>query len=541
VRATTRPILAAFLTVLTAVTTVATPAHATRGGGPTWKACAEDGTAQCATLKVPVDWADPYGPSIAIALARRPADDPKTRLGTLVVNPGGPGGSGVDFAVDSAYFFSPAIRKRFDIVGFDPRGVARSNPIVCATDLVATAPTAAIASAQAYAAAVAYNRKLAADCAKRTGALYGHVDTLSVVQDMEALRAALGEEQISFYGASYGTLLGAQYAERYPRRVRALVLDSVMDHSGDTADFLGAETDTAQAAFDQFVAWCAGSGECALHGRDVRGLWAGLRASARRGTLFDPFDPSYRLSEFDLVGAAFGSFYDPQWHSLAIFIKEASALAEGRSVLAEGRSVLAEGTSVLAEEASALAEEASVGWAAERPRAVAAAARSRAVADDVSEHNFPAVFCDDWSLPVAGYAGLRDHLTGLARRHPQMPFSPLALSALVGCLGWERPTDNPQRALAPARTGPVLLVNARYDPATPYAWARNVAAQLGPAASLLTYQGWGHTVYGRSDCVTAIIDRYLLAIRPPPAGASCPAVAPEPAGVGGVGRHRRYR
>ena len=496
-RATTRPILAAFLTVLAAVTTVAPPAHATRGAVPAWKACAEDRTAQCATLKVPVDWADPYGPSIAIALARRPAADPATRLGTLIVNPGGPGGSGVDFAVDSAYFFSPAIRKRFDIVGFDPRGVARSSPIVCTAGLVAAAPAAAIGSARAYDAAVAYNRRLAADCAKRTGPLYGHVDTLSVVRDMDALRAALGEEQISFYGASYGTLLGAQYAERYPQRVRALVLDSVMNHSGGTAAFLGAETDTAQAAFDQFVAWCAGSTECALHGRDVRGLWAGLRASARRGTLSDPFDPSYRLTEFDLVGAAFGSFYDPQWHSLAIFIKEASA---GRT-----------------------------------------AKRSRAATDDVSEHSFPAVFCDDWSLPVAGYAGLRGHLTGLARSHPQMPYSPLALSAVVGCLGWERTTDNPQRALAPARTGPVLLVNARYDPATPYAWARDVAAQLGPAASLLTYEGWGHTVYGRSDCVTTIIDRYLVAVRPPAAGAKCPGVAPLPSGVGGVARQRRYR
>jgi pimeloyl-ACP methyl ester carboxylesterase len=496
VRATTRPILAAFLTVLAAVTTVATPARAERDPAPKWKACAQDETAECATLTVPVDWSDPYGPSIVLALARRPATGPASRIGTLIVNPGGPGGSGVDFAVASASFFSPAIRERFDIVGFDPRGVARSNPIVCSTRLLAAAPPTMIDSAEAYEAAVAYNRGLAADCAKRTGPLYGHVDTLSVARDMDALRAALGEEKISFYGISYGTLLGVQYAERYPRRVRALVLDSVMDHSGDTAGFLGVETGTAQDSFDEFVAWCARSTECVLHGRDVRGLWARLLDSARRGTLRDPFGPSRRLDVYSLLGAAFGSFYDPQWHSLAIFIKEAVA-----------------GTRI----------------------------RRAGTVSDVSEHSFPAVFCDDWALPVAGYTDLRDTLAALARRHPQVPVSPLALSSVVGCLGWPESTDNPQEAMKkPLRTGPVLLVNSRHDPATPYAWARSVAEQLGPTATLLTYDGWGHTVYGRSDCVNSIVDRYLLALRPPVPGASCPGVEPEPFGVGSVSRQRRY-
>jgi pimeloyl-ACP methyl ester carboxylesterase len=497
VRATTRPILAAFLTVLAAVATVpARPgaARAARDAAPAWRACAEDRRAQCAQLRVPVDWADPYGPTIAVALARRPAADPKTRIGTLLVNPGGPGGSGVDFALDSAYFFSPALRRRFDIVGFDPRGVARSTPILCTTKLVDAAPAAVPGSVQAYAAAVGHNRRLAADCARRTGPLFGHADTLSVVRDMEAVRAALGEEQISFYGASYGTLLGAQYAERYPQRVRALVLDSVMDHTADTAGFLAAETDAAQDSFDEFVAWCARRKECAMHGRDVRKLWAGLRDSARRGTLRDPFEPSLRLTEFDLLGVAFGSFYDPQWHSLAIFIEKAVA-----------------------------------GTVARRSRAL----------PEASEHSFPAIFCDDWRLPVTGYAGLRDHLAVLARRGPQMPYSPLALSSIVSCLGWDRTTDNPQRPLAPARGGPVLVVNARHDPATPYAWARGVATQLGPAATLFTYDGWGHTVYGRSDCVTGAIDRHLLALRPPAAGASCPGVEPEAAGIGDVGRSPR--
>lgn len=496
-RAKTRPILAAFLTVLAAVASVSTPAHAVRGGVPQWTPCAEDKTAQCATLSVPVDWAQPYGPSVAIALARRPAADPQNRIGTLVVNPGGPGGSGVDFTLDSTSFFSAELRKRFDIVGFDPRGVSRSHPVVCTTTVLTAAPPPAIDSAAAYDTVVAYNRRLAADCAARTGPLYGHVDTLSVVRDLEALRAALGEERFSFYGASYGTLLGEQYAERYPQRIRAMVLDSVMDHTADLDGFLGAEAATAQDSFDEFVAWCARRAECALHGRDVRKLWAGLLASARRGTLRDPYDTAYRLSFHELVGVAFGSMYDPQWHSLGIFIREAAGGAGTR-----------------------LARVAPV---------------------DVSEHNFHAVFCADWSMPVTGYADLRARLDRVAATSPQMPFSPLALTSLYGCLGRPGGTANPQRALSPARTGPVLLVNARHDPATPYAWARHVAAQLGPRASLLTYEGWGHTIYGRTACVTGAVDRYLLAVRPPAAGTTCPGVEPKAAGVGAIAPGRRYR
>ncbi|PRY27687.1 alpha/beta hydrolase [Pseudosporangium ferrugineum] len=495
-RATNRPILAVVLAVLTAAGTVAGPAHAARDRGPGWKPCAEDRTAQCTTVRVPADRADPYGPSLSIAVARRPATDPRHRIGALLVNPGGPGGSGVDFALDSPWFLSARLRSRFDIVGFDPRGVSRSNPVRCSASLLAAGPSVPVDSAGAYAATIAYNRRLAADCARRSGAVFGHADTLTVARDMDAVRAALGEERISFYGVSYGTLLGAQYAERYPHRVRALVLDSVMDHSGDTGAFLEAETRAAQDSFDEFVRWCARRTACALHGRDVRRIWAGLLDRARRGTLRDPYDPARRMSPHDLLGVAFGSFYGPQWHSLAIYLKEASAPA------------------------------------------------ARRVRRDLTEveHSFPAVFCDDWSMPVAGWPDLRDRLAALARDNPDMPVSPLALASVTGCLGWPLPPDNPQRVPAPARTGPVLLINARHDPATPYAWARTVAAQLGPAATLVTYDGWGHAVYGRSACVTAAVDQYLLTVRPPAAGTSCPGVEPAPGGVGKrPGRPAGYR
>ena len=151
-----------------------------------WAACPENRTVQCGTLRVPADWADPYGPSITLTIARRPAGDPAHRIGALLVNPGGPGGSAVDFTFGASTFFSDEIRERFDIVGMDPRGVGRSAPVLCSQDLVDAKPDPLIRTAAEYAATIDYNRRLAADCRANTGPVYDYVDTLSVVRDTEA-------------------------------------------------------------------------------------------------------------------------------------------------------------------------------------------------------------------------------------------------------------------------------------------------------------------------------------------------------------------
>ena len=493
-RATTRPVPAALLTVTTLLAYGVGPARAqadptwfARGARAiAWQQCPEDDKVQCGTLKVPADWADPYGPATTLTIARLPATDPAERIGALLVNPGGPGGSAVDFTLNAPTFFSAELRERFDIVGMDPRGVGRSSPVLCSQDLVDAIPSPLIETERAYADTVAFNRKLAADCARRTGAVFAHVDTGSVVSDMDAVRSALGEDEISFYGASYGTLLGTEYARRYPRRLRALVLDSIVDHSAGVDAFLTQETDAAQDSFEQFVAWCARDLRCVVRGRDIPKLWAGLVARARAGTLTDPYDPVHKLRLFDLLGAAFAAFYDPQWYSFGYYLRDATAQALGRSARAT---------------------------------------------DDIGEHSFPAVFCSDWSLPVAGFADYRARLRALAARAPQMLASPLAVSAVAGCLGWPVAPADPQRDLAPA-TAPVLLVNGRHDPATAYAWARHVAAQLGPEATLVTYEGWGHVAYRHTKCVRDLVDRFLIALVRPAAGATCPAIDPEPFGVG---------
>ena len=490
-RASTRPLRAALLTVTVLLAYGVPPARAQdyRPAAIRWAACPEDQQVQCGRMKVPADWAHPDGPQIDLTVARRPATDPSRRIGALLVNPGGPGGSAVDFTFGATGYFGAGLRARFDIVGMDPRGVGRSSPVLCSRDLVDAKPSFLVESEQAYAATIAYNRRLAADCAARTGPAFGHVDTASVVRDLDAVRAALGERQISFYGASYGSLIGAQYAERYPRRLRALVLDGVMDHSAGLARFLIQESEAAQDAFEEFAAWCARDTRCVLRGRDIAQVWAAAQAKARAGTLVDPYDPPARLRLSDLLGAAFAAFYDPQWYSFAYYLRDAAGAGP--------------------------------------------AGRRSAPPVDIVDHSFPAVFCEDWSLPVTGFRDLRRRVRILAGRAPQMLASPLALTATTGCLGWPSPPDNPQRPLAPPpELGPVLLVNARHDPATAYAWAQNMTRQLGARATLVTYEGWGHVVYDHSPCVAGLVDRYLLTLERPAAGTTCPAIEPEPFGVG---------
>jgi pimeloyl-ACP methyl ester carboxylesterase len=488
---TVRPALT--VTILAVPLAVADPATATAtvataGGRPPaieWTACPEDATAQCGTVRVPVDWARPDGQKFDLALARRPATEPGARIGSLQINPGGPGGSGREFAIFGAGYFSEEIRSRFDIVGVDPRGVGQSHPVLCSTDLVEQEPSFLLASQADFDARLAYNARLRADCRARTGPLFDHLDMVSVARDMDHVRAALGDAKLTYYGVSYGSMNAQQYAELFPGRIRAIVSDSNLDHSLGTGDWLDTEAASAQDSFDEFVAWSDRTATSALHGRDVRALWHSLLDRAARGEIPHPDDPARPLRPEELIGALFGALYGPDW-----------------AFLAEALSMLDDGT-----------------FPNEPP--------PDGEPPEVIPFPSLAIFCSDWSLPVRDFAEFSGHLRRLSRIAPDMRFGPPATALTVACLGTPRPIANPQHRLrVRGAATPVLVTNALHDPATGYNRALGVARQLGREGVLLTYDGWGHGVYGRSDCVNGTMDRYLIDRATPSRGTHCPGVEP---------------
>ncbi|MDF5758017.1 alpha/beta hydrolase [Spongiactinospora sp. TRM90649] len=458
---------------------------------PAWAPCPEDPGAACARLTLPVDWDDPRGPAFQMAVARRPATDPAARIGTLVINPGGPGGSGVDAVLRNDLRLSPRLLARFDLVGFDPRGVGRSNPVLCSRDLALRTPDPIMRTQADFQARLAFNARYSRDCRARTGPLYDHVDTLSVVRDVDALRAALGEDRLTYYGASYGTLIGQQYAERYPGRVRALAMDGNMDHDLDTTRMLDTDTWTTQDSFDEFVKWCAAARECELHGRDVRALFADLMARAERGELSLPQAPDGRLTPFLLVLQTFSATYGPDWAALAAFLRALDAGTDTARPLVT------------------------------RP------------AGEETFNDATQVICQDYWLPVRDQRAFQRHLRRLAAIAPDMRFSPISISGTAACLGQPVPVPNPQHRLRVSGTPPLLLVNGLHDPATGYPWAQSTARQIGREARLLTYEGWGHVVYGRGACADRAVEDYLISLTVPAKGARCPAVPP---GQGLAGR-----
>ncbi|MEU0386609.1 alpha/beta hydrolase [Streptomyces chartreusis] len=435
--------------------------------------------AECATLSVPVDWAHPDGPRLDLAVARREATDPGARVGSMVFGPGGPGDSGVERVVDGISRFSPEVRRRFDIVSFDPRGVGGSNPVTCPGDLLAERPSPDLKSQADFDATMAYNRRLRADCRARTGPVFDHLDTAQTVRDLDALRAALGERELTFHGSSYGTLLGAQYAETYPRRVRAMVLESVMDHSVPTTRaFLRSAAAAAEDSFREFVNWCDGAADCALHGRDVRAVWQGLLARAGRGELEDPEKPGTSLSSSDLVNKiAFRTFYEADHAGLATAIAEMDA----------SKPLPASPTST-----------------APLPPATP-------------------VFCSDWHLPVRDHQEYASLVAMMNRTAPDLPYL-LPIHMVAACLG--APTANPQHRLDTQGAPPILVSNALHDPATGYPWAVSVARQLGRSGVLLTYEGHGHGSVTNGPCMEDAVNSYLTDLKVPPRGTRCPAVPP---------------
>jgi pimeloyl-ACP methyl ester carboxylesterase len=476
-------------------------------------------------MPVPLDYDQPNGASILLSLIRLPATDPDHRIGSLLVNPGGPGGSGVDLVLFGAEFIPQEIRARFDIVGFDPRGIARSTPVRCFGTPRQWEP-AFWAELPLTPAAVdvvaAADRYLAEACDQRAGSVIDHMSTAEVARDMDLLRAALGEEQLNFLGYSYGSMLGTTYANLFPNRVRAIVIDGVLDPIAWTTGAPGQEnlpfstrlrSDAgAQKALGEFFRLCDEAGpNCAFSGNSaVR--FAALHERLLAGPVLVELDgETFPFTYTDLIYSTLGALYDPVvWPFLAELLaalEDSAAPAVLGAALADVRT--------------------SLGYVNKRgfPRY-----------PNFLE-GFPAVACSDSDNPDSH----ADWFAAAEDAEARFGYFGRAWTWISSiCAVW--PGVDEDRYTGPwnARTAnPVLVVGNYFDPATRYEGAQTVA-QLLPNSRLLSYAGWGHAIYlFGSSCVDAAVNAYLIDGTLPAEGTVCqpeivpfPPVAPDPAAAG---------
>jgi pimeloyl-ACP methyl ester carboxylesterase len=485
---------------------------------------------ECARVRVPLDYANPHGATISLALARLPASDPTHRIGSLFINPGGPGGSGVDVVLGAAPFlYGGAIQDRFDIVGFDPRGIMRSAGLRCFDDPSQWGPLflpygfpLTHHQEQQWRRADQY---LVDACAARGGPILDHMSTADAARDMDQLRAAVGDEQLTYLGVSYGSFLGVTYANLFPDRVRAVIVDGVLDPIAWTTGVDGERHTVpfstrlrsdmgAQATLDQFFTLCdAGWRRCAFapHSAD---RFARLARKLLKGpiTVVDPRGNRFHFRYQDLIGITLNAMYDSfLWRRLARFLADIEAQANPARL---GRAL----------DALQRAERITpAGGAGPYPN---------------FPEGFPGVACSDSDNPVSYSAW---HEQGAIADERFGYFGRLWTWLTSICARW--PGFDEARYMGPfdARTAnPVLVIGNLYDPATRYQGAQ-IVHQLLPKSALLTVNGWGHTSLFLSRCADRVSVAYLLRGATPAPGKVCnqdQVPFTSGAGVDAADRHR---
>ena len=452
-----------------------------------WAPCEDDFfEGECATLAVPLDHAQPDGEMIDIAVTRLTASGPEDEvIGSLIVNPGGPGAPGVPFAGSFFFEASPEITERFDIVGFDPRGVGASTPIECDNDLDDRVDVVSEGDDEAFAAVVTAQEERLATCSAATNALTPYVGTNNVARDMDLLRAALGAETITYVGFSYGTRLGATYAELFPDRVRALVLDAGVLPDPDLVPLRTAQTDGFDGALEAFAAACDADEDCVLA---ELGSTLDVIAEIRAGLVEAGSVPT-ELGDRVLTPAEFDNAF------IASLYSEGSwqTLAEGAVAVANNQ----DGTT-LQELADTFAGRVEDGY----DNSVIANTFINC-ADDPSRRS-----ADEVRAAADAIAEQSDYFSERFRATALCTGIPEALDPLI--VG---PADG---------AAPIVVIGSTGDPATPYDWSVQLTESLS-SATLYTVEVDAHTAYLAVQCVKPAIDPYLLDLTVPEEGASCSA------------------
>ena len=454
----------------------------------TWSGC---GLNQCARLTVPIDYSKPDGATVKLFVLRVPAKSPSRRIGSLVVNPGGPGASAADYASAADFIVTEPVRAVYDIVGFDPRGVAKSSPIKCLSDreldsFMGSDPTPdSMIEEQQFAD---WAKAFADKCKANGGALLGHVSTIETAKDMDVLRAALGETKLDYMGKSYGTFIGATYADLFPAKVGRFVLDGVVDPNLTWTQANEGQAVGFETATQAYVQDCVNKGGCPL-GDSLESGMQKLRdflkaLDARPLPLRDPY--VRQLTEgWGSLGIAQAMYDTRYWSQLTNALREAFA---GRA-------------DPLMKLADAYARRS-----------------NRGAYDGNFMQVIYAVNCLDRSAPK-DLAHYESDAKALSVDAPT--WGPLLAWGSMICGFWPVPANNAPKKITAAGAGPIVVVGTTRDPATPYKWAQALASELANG-HLITFRGDGHTAYTRSNaCVNGAVDAYLLKGRVPPAGLTC--------------------
>ena len=448
-----------------------------------WEGCSQG---QCATLAVPLDPAQPQGPIINLALARVPAGNPSARIGSLLINPGGPGVGGAKYARAVAQGLPAAVRDRFDVVGWDPRGTGGSTRVDCGDRLdylfdVDVAPD----DAAEQAALEASGRRFAEACATGSGLLLGHLSTGATVQDMDVIRQVLGDPQLTYIGFSYGTYLGARYAVQFPDKVRAFILDGALDPSLDVEATNVQQAQGFGQSLQAFLDWCDAN-RCRLRdgAPSARAAYDALRARIAA----EPIRRSGRVlgpTHFNLAVAA------PLYAGASAYEDLAAALDAARD--GDPGPLLDEFDSYVGRDGGGRYDGE---WAA-----------------------FIATVCADGpQLPLAEFPAVQQRAGAAAP-----DFGAENVGFAFPCSVWPVPPEisEPEPVSAPAAP-PIVVVGTTGDPATPVAWAGALAAQLGSGV-LVTVEGTAHTsLLEGSSCLDGIAARYLVDLVAPVSGTRCP-------------------
>ncbi|GIJ80337.1 alpha/beta hydrolase fold [Micromonospora phaseoli] len=474
------------------------------GTDPTWRPCpdvpeevvgrsAPEIRYECARIQVPRDWSGGAGAgeTFEIALLRARSTKQRDRIGSLLVNPGGPGGSGVDTAVYLSFGeqfggLPDSIMERFDIVGFDPRGVARSSPVECIPDAdldAAFGYDPDPESQESFDDFVALNQRIGQGCGDRYGdqlPLYG---TEQAARDMDAIRAAVGDEKLTYLGYSYGTLLGATYAQLFPQRVRALVLDGAVDPRQGLIAGSESQARGFERAFDNFTRWCAANAARCPIAPDARAavISAIDKANASPVRSADGREATAGWVFYAIVSSLYS---EPGWQQLAQAIDR---LNEGN------------------------------------PDSVFR------LADNYTGRDENGRYTNLFDANLAVNCADEDERPDLARIRQlqsqwrgQYPLfgAPLA-AGLVSCTQWPGGSDPYPTGRADGAP-PILVVGTTGDPATPYEQTPALAEMLG-VGQVLTWEGEGHTAYPQTACITEAVDAYLIDLTVPADGKRCPA------------------